>query len=212
VVAPNAAARVRAVYDRVGSSYDRRWRRYLEESLEATLTQLDCKPSERVLDVGCGTGLLLAKLLRRQPTIDAAGIDLTPAMLDVARRDRSWRRTPLLAAADAAALPFSDSCFEHVVSTSALHHWPEPTRALAEIARVTVPGGKVVLTDWSRDVKLFRPMGLLLRMLDRSIVRIHSLEEVTAMAENAGLRVIRSRVYRVARRWGMMTLVAERLR
>ena len=78
------------------------------------------------------------------PPVTTVGIDATPAMLDVARA-----RTPNaeFREGDFTNLPFDDATFDLAVCALALAHLADPTPAIAEIARVVRPGGRVVLTD-----------------------------------------------------------------
>jgi ubiquinone/menaquinone biosynthesis C-methylase UbiE len=96
----------------------------------------------RVLDVGCGTGQLAARLRREIPGTQVVGCDFSRGMLGEARaRDGrlAWVQ------GDAGRLPFRDGTFDAVVSTEAFHWFPDPERALAEFRRVLGPRGRVLL-------------------------------------------------------------------
>ena len=101
------------------------------------------------LDVGCGTGRLLAFLHGAWPGMRLAGIDLSAPYLEEARRliGRTARVKLLEAAAE--ALPFDDASLDLVVSSFLLHELPKKirTEALAEMARVAKPGGLVVIVE-----------------------------------------------------------------
>jgi SAM-dependent methyltransferase len=100
----------------------------------------------RVLEVGCGSGGLLAAALRKG--IDIEGVDVAARWLVVARRRLTDRglRAPLLAA-EAERLPWPDRTFDAVVADSLLEHLDDPAQALREWARVLKPGGELFV--WS---------------------------------------------------------------
>jgi ubiquinone/menaquinone biosynthesis C-methylase UbiE len=200
---------VRRRYAKEAARYERRWREYLRRSLDATLRELSIGPGERVLDVGCGTGALLEAVRGRWPGAAGVGVDLSLAMLAIARR----RLPPpvALVAADAGRLPFADGTFDQATCTSALHHWTDPVVGLAEVARVLRPGGRLVLTDWSDDDARLRLFSRLLRLFDRSHQRSYRASEARFLLETAGFRVDRIRHFRAGWVWGMMTLTARRV-
>lgn len=200
---------MRERYAKEAARYDRRWREYLRRSLDATLRELSVGAGERVLDVGCGTGALLEAVRERWPGAAGVGVDLSLEMLAVARR----RLPPEvgLVAGDAGLLPFADGAFDQATCTSALHHWAEPEVALAEVARVLRPGGRLVLTDWSDDDTRLRVFSRLLRLFDRSHQRSYRAAEAARLLEVAGFRVERVRHFRAGWVWGMMTLSARRV-
>ncbi len=101
----------------------------------------------RVLDVGCGTGFLLRTLAERAPTADElVGIDAAPGMIEGAKlRENDGRLQFLVGVAE--ELPFSESTFDLVVSTTSFDHWKDQQAGLLECARVLRPGGHLVLTD-----------------------------------------------------------------
>ncbi len=115
----------------------------------------------RVLEIGCGPGLLSIRLAQAHG-FDVTGIDLDPAMIELARanavRSRiDVGRTPSFVVGDAAALPFGDETFDGVVSTFSMHHWSDRARGLDEIARVLAPGGRALIWDLKPGTLPFHP-------------------------------------------------------
>ena len=109
--------------------------------------------AESLLDVGCGTGTLLAELGRRHPSVALAGIDADPRILVRAHEKlTSARVRATLVHAYAQHLPFPAGTFDAVVSTLIFHHLSTPLKhaALREIHRVLKPGGRFLLADFGR--------------------------------------------------------------
>lgn len=116
-----------------------------------------------VLDAGCGTGRALPALRKAVgPTGTVLGLDLTPQMLAVAApRARTAYATLVLG--DAQHLPLSDVCVDAVFAAGLLTHLPDTLAALAELARVTRPGGRLVLFHPSGRAALATRHGRALR-------------------------------------------------
>jgi len=98
---------------------------------------------DRVLDVGCGTGVVAREAARRVGAEGrVVGLDLNPRMLAVARRlapEIEWRQ------GDAGDLPFEDGSFDLVASQYAAMFFPDPALALREMWRVLAPGGRLAV-------------------------------------------------------------------
>lgn len=138
-------SRVRDVYDRQARHYDAVIA-VAERLLFSGGRHWACgQVSGRVLEVGIGTG----RNLPLYPSgAELTGIELSPAMLDLAHaRAARLGRPADLRLADAENLPFADGSFDSVIATLTLCSIPDPGTAVAEMARVLRPGGRLVLLD-----------------------------------------------------------------
>lgn len=99
-----------------------------------------------VLDAGCGTGRLLARLRAGMPSATLIGVDAAAGMIDVASGKDELLGVRLSVAA-VEALPLEDASCDAVVSTISFHHWADQAAGLAEVARVLRPGGALLLVD-----------------------------------------------------------------
>ena len=113
--------------------------------------QATIRPGETVLDVGCGTGNVALTAHRRGARV--TGVDLTPAMLPIAREDAGVVDASRIEwlAGDAEALPFRDDSFDVVCSNFGHVFAPDPAASARELARVVAPGGRIAFTAWSPD-------------------------------------------------------------
>lgn len=196
-------------YARDAAGYDARWAAYLDRTTRAVLDRLDARAGERILDVGCGTGLLLERLGRATPAARLTGVDPVPEMLALARRRLAVSAADLSEAA-AERLPFGDGSFDAVVSASVFHYVRQPEAALSEMRRVLRPGGRLVLTDWSGDFLTCRLIGVYLRSRRRALHRIYPDAELRRLLTGAGFADVRTTSYRAGWCWGMCLARAVR--
>lgn len=141
---------VRAFDDRA-PTYEAGWRGGWHQDIARRTADiaLACavEPS-RVLDVGCGTGYLLRLLASRLPgAVELVGIDPAPRMVEVASAGPTGDSRIRILAGAAEELPFPESSFDLVVSTTSFDHWTDQGAGLRECARVLAPGGWLALTD-----------------------------------------------------------------
>lgn len=143
-------ARVRRVYERYAARYDRTVR-FWEWVLGIDEGRIWIASQARgdVLEVGIGTG---RNLPYYPADVRVTGIDLSPAMLEVARRRaRELRREVDLRVGSAESLEVGDSSFDTVVFTLSLCSIPQDRRALSEAWRVLRPGGRLLLLEHVRS-------------------------------------------------------------
>lgn len=161
------------------------------EGLEALLRLAAPAPRDRVLDVATGTGFTAFAVAPRCARVVA--LDMTEGMVREAQGLRTTRdvRNVEFCLGDAEALPFRTASFDLVTCRQAAHHFPHITQALAEMARVTRPGGRVVLDDTCtpEDDKLAALMNEWEVRRDPSHVRNYPPSRLREMFADHGLRV-----------------------
>jgi demethylmenaquinone methyltransferase / 2-methoxy-6-polyprenyl-1,4-benzoquinol methylase len=142
---------VAAMFDAVALRYDvtntvlslaqdRRWRRRTRQCLQL-------QSGQRVLDLAAGTGVSTAELLRAE--VQAVACDFSLGMLQAGRANRR-RRHVRFVAGDALHLPFADAAFDAATISFGLRNVADVPAALAELARVVRPGGRLVVCEFSR--------------------------------------------------------------
>ena len=109
---------------------------------DAVVAELRHSPPSRVLDIGCGTGILSTRLRDEFGEVTVVGCDFSAGMLEQAAqrgREVAWVR------GDALHLPLGDGSVDAVVSTESFHWFPDHDAALAEFRRVLVAGGRLLV-------------------------------------------------------------------
>jgi ubiquinone/menaquinone biosynthesis C-methylase UbiE len=158
--------------------------RYTNDAIYGTALQLVHPRHRTVLDVGCGTGLMSAKLSSASRLVVA--VDLSALM--IARAWRQYGHAVEFIQADAEDLPFDDDAFDALINLISFHHYPDPRRAVAEFRRVLRPDGRLVLIAFDRGslyIKLAQMMnGWTKRIAGRSWQK--TADEICALLSGAG--------------------------
>ncbi|WP_447590733.1 class I SAM-dependent methyltransferase [Microbacterium lacticum] len=139
------------MFDEVASGYDRTntvlslgqdklWR-------VATTRAVAPRPGQRILDLAAGTGASSVALARSGAEVVAG--DFSPGMIAEGRRRHGHVPNVTFVEADAMALPFGDGEFDAVTISFGLRNVNDPKKALAEMLRVTAPGGRIVICEFS---------------------------------------------------------------
>ena len=146
---------VQVMFDRIARVYDPmnlvisafqepRWRSRLVRSA-------NLRPGGSALDVACGTGKVAADLHRRvSPGGLVLGVDISPGMIEIAKREFAGRRGLEYVVGDALNLPTEDGAFDAATIAFGMRNLPDYRRGFAEMARSVRPGGRVLCLEIAR--------------------------------------------------------------
>lgn len=190
-------------YAHLAPQYDRRWSFYVNATVQETMHRLDLNSHERILDLGCGTGTLIQRLLHLAPEIEIVGLDPSAEMLNIARQ--KLPKSVELQVGSADSIPFPNESFDLIISTNAFHYFRNPSQAIQEAKRVLKPNGHLVITDWCDDYLTCRICDVFLRLFNRAHFRTYGVSECQRMLQDEGLARVSIEKYKIDWLWGMMT-------
>jgi ubiquinone/menaquinone biosynthesis C-methylase UbiE len=161
-----------------------------EDALKLIVEAASPGPDDRVLDVACGGGLVARAFA---PHVrHATGIDVTPAMLETARKAAAEKRLANTSwdQGDVATLPYADGSFTIVATRFSFHHFVDAQVVLREMVRVCAPGGRIVVVDScpSEDTAKADAFNHLELLRDPSHTRALPLSELKNLFAAVGLR------------------------
>lgn len=112
------------------------------------IAQVAVQPGDQMLELGPGNGFFVRNILATDPTVRYVGCDFSQVMIDQANQFNA----PLVASGQARfvlrtgpELPFADSSFDKLLTVNTLYFWDDPAAELAELRRVLVPGGQLII-------------------------------------------------------------------
>jgi ubiquinone/menaquinone biosynthesis C-methylase UbiE len=117
---------------------------------ELVVERLGARPGVRWLDLACGTGAVAERAARAGARV--TGADLSPGLIETARERATAHELEIeYVVADCEALPFADGAFDAVSSTCGVMFAPDHEATASELARVTAPGGRLGLANWTPE-------------------------------------------------------------
>jgi ubiquinone/menaquinone biosynthesis C-methylase UbiE len=184
----------RRVLERSLKSFDAEAPAYLESRdgvfsaklYDALVSTAEARPWLSLLDVGCGTAVVLSRLAGKGRKL--CGIDLSPNMIEEARKTLGDAAELVVGRSD--RLPWPEGSFDALLCSCSFHHYPNPAASLAEFRRVLAPGGRLILADPTGPLPFRLIMNFFIRFSDGGDARIYGKRELSALLERAGLRLL----------------------
>ena len=153
--------------------------KYPRECYPFVLNAINNIHFNKVLDVGCGTGVILKGISSINSDVELFGLDLSENM--IAKATQRLGTTANLSVGDAENLPYADNTFDLVCCVESFHHYPNPKKALSEINRVLKNGGLFLLCDtWTRS-PIRQILNFFIRFSSDGDVHIYSENEISKL-------------------------------
>ena len=212
---PDSPSDMKSLFGKIAGRYDtmnrimslgldRLWRR-------AAIRGIEIPEGGRILDLACGTGDFTVEIARRWPDSRITGVDLTPEMIDIARKKLSDAGGVTFLAGDAQNLSMLETQgYSLIVCAFGFRNFPDKAKALSECRKLLAPGGRLIVLELFRPVS--RTLGLLVDTwlsvvsrlfasgasaeylyLRRSVANTVSAGEFADLAEGCGFAVNSSR-------------------
>ncbi|MGK7918696.1 MAG: class I SAM-dependent methyltransferase [Trichodesmium sp.] len=135
-------------FDRWAPSYDWLFPSVIYQAIHKRLLEyVNLSTSANVLDLGCGTGKLLHRLVLNFPDIQGTGLDLSPEMISQANSRNRHQKCLTFLLGNSEEMPFPEEQFDAVFNTISFLHYPHPQQVFNEVSRVLKPGGYFYLVD-----------------------------------------------------------------
>jgi len=181
----------KAHFEKISSNYSDSYAgKYTAPMYDAVIQELDGITFSTLLDVGCGTGIFLSKVVDKF-NVRVSGIDISPGMVGKSRELLKERAD--LRVGDSEHLPWDDESFDIITCIASFHHYPNPELVLKEMKRVLRKGGSAIIADpWAANPWRFFANLIIRSPLNRmGEVRIYSQEELQELFDRAALTLIK---------------------
>ncbi len=156
------------------------------------LAELEKEPFRELLDAGCGPAPMISLLSEKYPDRHYTGLDLTPAMIEQAKKKDIPNATFVVG--DCENFPFENDSFDAIICSMSFHHYPDPQAFFDSVKRCLRPNGRLILRDVTSDNKVLVWLMNTLEMPLANIcghgdVRVPTRDVVMKCCRKAGLKV-----------------------
>ncbi len=211
---------LQAEYKILAHIYDQKWAFYNNATVKQAMAYvrklpvpfaIDNVSNAKILDLGCGTGLLTQRLLEYFPTAQILGIDLSSAMLEIAQQKLSSYQPRLtLEQKNAMDLDYPSQSFDLIICSSVWHYFTAPDIVLNHIYRLLKPQGYLIINDWCRDYFTCYLLDQYLHLTKRPHYHTYTQTELHRLLTNHQFMVQDAMTYKINWFWGMMVTVATK--
>lgn len=208
------------------ASYNRTWRVFSEKTLAATLSVIGLERlrnfaethhrAPRILDVACGTALLLQQFALLIPHAELYGVDESRDMLDQAcllleSYPGMHFAQAALRGSDMDKLPYEPHSFDLITCTNAFHYLDDPVAVVRSLALLLASQGQIVIEDYARRTFPFpgRAFWWFIKRVDPQHIRAYTLAEAQIICQVAGLHPLVAKEFPIDLLWHGWVIQAE---
>ena len=172
------------IADGKGAMFD-----YLRKAQSSLISIIDIPVNPVFLDIGCGTGWAVGQMAKAAGNVGMFyGVDMSQGMIDMAQKNFYGYDNFHFIRANAESIPLDDNSFNIIICTNSFHHYLNPDKAMQEIYRLLIPGGKIYILDPTADSLLIKFIDKIIRIFEPQHVKLYSTEEFKKLMVNSGLK------------------------
>ncbi|MBW9144686.1 class I SAM-dependent methyltransferase [Clostridium sp. CM027] len=140
---------------------------------------------KKLLDVGCGTGNVLMKLVENS-NIELYGLDISEKMIDMAKKNLG--NSADLKVSDSECMPWKNNTFDVIVCNASFHHYPNPDKTLLEMKRILKSNGTLIIGDPTAPAVIRQVLNLYYKRSDTGDYKIYSKKEIEDLLIKTGFK------------------------
>jgi len=167
-------------YDHLAPFYDAQYSEEQKAKIEAALNNTKPNKNQLILDLGCGTGLLFQHITLAKIVV---GIDISPKILQEAKKRARQIPNTAVIRADADYTPFPNQTFDQVFAITLLQNMPNPLKTIQEIKRITKPQSAIIITGLAKKFT----QGSFVNLLNKAELKISTLKTNQQLKEYIAL-------------------------
>lgn len=169
------------IADKYSVSHDGK---FVEPMYEEVINRIKVLNPKSILDVGCGTGIILNQF--KNKGIELYGLDISEKMIEEARKNLG--EEVQLKLGDSESMPWEDDSFELILCNASFHHYPNPKCALREMNRLLKPDGTLIIGDPTAPFIIRQLTNIWIKHSDGGDFRIYNKKEIENLLEETGFK------------------------
>lgn len=202
---------VRRKYNLLAKAYDIIYWGYIRKTNTMACQALTLAGKEQLLNIGCGTGDLEKRLIKKYPGLHLTGVDISGDMLERAKEKLAGFAHIHFAEGDFLTIDLPENSFDVIFSISNLHYFADPQMVFAKAFRLLRPGGKFILIDWNRGSLNGKLYHAYMSAFDPAFAKTYTTAEVSSLLTQCGFAIDEKiTLFRVGLLWSMMRIVAKK--
>jgi ubiquinone/menaquinone biosynthesis C-methylase UbiE len=175
-------------------NYDKPIYNFFRFMQKYVISLLDLEGNIKMLDIGCGTGWAVRYASQLcTGNGEFYGLDISPLMIEKAKKDSSGYKNVFFFNADSETMPFENNLFDFIICTNSFHHYQNPIKVLEEIYRVLKPNGKIFIMDPNADNTIIRILDNIVSRREDAHVKFYNTREYKSFFEKTNIKYIDSK-------------------
>ncbi len=175
-------------YNQLAEVYDKKWKEYNNKTAEEIIKNLDLKENLKILDAGCGTGILIEKLLKLNPNVIVLGVDISKEMLIRAKQRLIGYKNVKLLKKDIENLKLREK-FDLIISNSSIHYLDNLDKVIINFKSLLNENGELILVDWCMDSILFKILNFYWKLRINGFKRIYTVKQIKEILDRNGFLI-----------------------